>query len=61
MRGMKFEPSARTQMLAVSAAIAGKAMMLAASANPVITVFMVFLLMVLFSSLLRRRSRRAFS
>ncbi|ESX25855.1 hypothetical protein X765_23810 [Mesorhizobium sp. LSHC440B00] len=48
-------------MLAVSAAIAGKAMMLAASANPVITVFMVFLLMVLFSSLLRRRSRRAFS
>ncbi|ESY14370.1 hypothetical protein X751_26770 [Mesorhizobium sp. LNJC395A00] len=41
-------------MLAVSAAIAGKAMMLAASANPVIMVFMVFLLMVLFSSLLRR-------
>ncbi|ESW78356.1 hypothetical protein X769_29050 [Mesorhizobium sp. LSJC268A00] len=38
-------------------------MMLAASANPVITVFMVFLLMVLFSSLLRRslRWRRTFS
>ncbi|ESZ31559.1 hypothetical protein X732_29595 [Mesorhizobium sp. L2C066B000] len=36
-------------------------MMLAASANPVIMVFMVFLLMVLFSSLLRRRSRLAFS